>query len=237
MRRALGFLSIFGSAEPPTSSTLAWFPAAGLVLGAIVGGSWWLAARLWPPVVAAAVVVALDVVVTGGLHVDGLADAADGLLPPMSRARRLEVMADPRVGAFAVVAVVVALLARFSALAAVAPAPFAIAGLWCASRTALILVCEMPYARGVGLATNFLTPSATSRRWRRAAVLVGLALSSVLVAYQRHGRGFAALGGELVAIALVSLFARRRIGGFTGDVLGAATVVGETVGLLVLATR
>jgi adenosylcobinamide-GDP ribazoletransferase len=68
-------------------------------------------------------------------------------------------------------------------------------------------------------------------------VALGVALSVVLVMIARGWRGLIALGAELVAIALVALFSRRRLGGYTGDVLGAAGVIGETIGLLALAVR
>ncbi len=78
MRRALAFLTVFGGAAGPEPATLAWFPLAGAVIGLVLGAVWWEADRIWTPTVAAAVVVAADLVVTGLLHVDGLADTADG---------------------------------------------------------------------------------------------------------------------------------------------------------------
>ncbi|TML38677.1 MAG: adenosylcobinamide-GDP ribazoletransferase, partial [Actinobacteria bacterium] len=99
MRSAISFLTPLGGARAPTPEALAWFPVVGLVLGLALGGLWWGGAQVWSTGLAAAVVVAADLGLTGLLHVDGLADAADGLLAPMSRRRRLEVMAEPGVGA------------------------------------------------------------------------------------------------------------------------------------------
>jgi adenosylcobinamide-GDP ribazoletransferase len=65
----------------------------------------------------------------------------------------------------------------------------------------------------------------------------GLALAAGLVMIGKGARGLIALGAELVAITLVALFSRRRLGGYTGDVLGAVAVIGETIGLLALAGR
>ena len=105
MRRALAFLTpLFGASEP-RPKTLTWFPFAGAALGLVLGALWWGAERVWPAAVAAAIVVAADLALTGLLHVDGLADSADGLLPHLDRARRLEVMATPDVGAFGVATV------------------------------------------------------------------------------------------------------------------------------------
>lgn len=116
-RQALAFLTPVGGAVTPTPAALAWFPLVGLALGSAVGGVWWGADQLWPPAVAAAVVVVADIGLTGMLHLDGLVDAADGLLPHLSPARRLEVMAEPTVGAYGVVAGVAVVVLRVVAAA------------------------------------------------------------------------------------------------------------------------
>jgi adenosylcobinamide-GDP ribazoletransferase len=242
MRSAIAFLTPFGRATVPTARTAAWFPVVGLAIGLAIGGIWWGAARLLPVAVAAAVVVAADALCTGSLHLDGLTDAADGLLPPMPRARRLEVMRDPAVGAFGAVTLAVVLLLRFSVFASVRPAPLVLAALWGTSRSGMVVASRTsPYVRGVGgLATAFgVEPSGSGPRSRRWLVPVGagVVLCVASAAVGRHLRGVVALGCAAVAYALVIAFSRRRIGGFTGDVLGAAGVVAETVGLVALAVR
>ena len=137
MRRALSFLTPFGGAAEPAPSALAWFPAVGALIGLGVGAVWWVARRAWPSPAAAAIALIADAALTGMLHLDGLADAADGLLPPLPRARRLEVMADPRLGAFGAAGLATVLLARFGALASMMPSALAMAGLWSGSRTAM----------------------------------------------------------------------------------------------------
>ena len=245
MRRALSFLTPFGGPADPAPSALAWFPAAGALIGLAVGGIWWAARRGWAPPAAAAIAVAADAALTGMLHLDGLADAADGLLPPLSRARRLEVMADPRIGAFGAAGLAIVLLARFGAFASMLPSPLAIAGLWSGSRTAMAVTAQaVPYARPGGLASAFLpAPGGGTRpgaaRLAGPAVL-GLAGGLLALALAFAGRGalgVAAVGAEAAGAAAVVFLARRRLGGFTGDVLGAAAVVGETAGLLTLALR
>jgi adenosylcobinamide-GDP ribazoletransferase len=237
MRKAIAFLTPFGRASTPSPGTLDWFPVAGAVIGLAVGGVWWLAGRAWPPAAAAGVVVVADVVLTGYLHLDGLADAADGLLPPMDRPRRLEVMSDPAVGAFGVVTLLVVVVTRFGALASTVAAPLVVGGLWCMSRTAMAVAARtMDYARPGGLATAFVDPVPASS----GAVVpgaIGVVVAIGLAVVGRGWHGVAAVVGEVVAITAVLVFAQRRIGGFTGDVLGAAGVVGETVGLLVLAAK
>jgi adenosylcobinamide-GDP ribazoletransferase len=185
---------------------------------------------------AAVIVVAADLAATGMLHVDGLADSADGLLPPLaSPERRLAVMADPVVGAFGVTAVAITLIARVAALAAITPHPLALAGLWCASRTAMAVVATtLPYTGG-GLARAFI--GTEPRRQRTPVLLIGLPLAAALAAVAEGWPGGAAVATVVVIAATVAALAWRRIGGFTGDVLGALCVLGETAGLLVLAAR
>jgi adenosylcobinamide-GDP ribazoletransferase len=187
---------------------------------------------VWPAAVAAAIVVAADLALTGLLHVDGLADSADGLLPHLDRARRLEVMATPDVGAFGVATVGAVLLLRWATLATMAPSPLLLGGLWCASRTAMAVTARtMPYARPGGLASSFLGGRA------RPAAIVGGALAVALGFAGPGVPGAVAVGAVAVGAAGVVVLARRRIGGFTGDVLGASGMVGETAGLVVAAAR
>ncbi len=219
---------------------------------------------MWPPAAAAGIALASDVVLTGYLHLDGLADAGDGLLAPMPRERRLEVMADPAVGAFGAVTVFVVLVLRFGAFASTPAAPLVVGALWCASRAAMAVVARcLPYARPGGLATAFVDPAPAEgavespsqagvddtgvqgralirpRSMSSAIVpaLVGATLAVGMAIGGRGAHGLAALGAEVVGITVVVVVAHQRIGGFTGDVLGAAGVVGETFGLLVLAAK
>lgn len=237
-RQALGFLTPFGGARAPSPAALSWFPAVGIALGATLGGLWWVAGRLWPPLVAAAIVVVADLALTGMLHLDGLADTADGLLPHQTRERRLEIMAQPDVGAFGVGVAIATLLVRWSALAALPPAPLLLAALWCLSRTAMaVVVARLPYARaGGGLASAFRSTGVSS-----AAALIPTALGvAALIGLATAWRplpGTLAVLSAGAATAGVVAFGLRRLGGFTGDVLGAAGIVGETVGLLVAAAR
>ena len=236
MRRALSFLTPFGGAAEPAPSALAWFPAVGALIGLGVGAVWWAARQAWPSPAAAAIALIADAALTGMLHLDGLADAADGLLPPLPRARRLEVMADPRLGAFGAAGLATVLLARFGALASMMPNALAMAGLWSGSRTAMAVTARaVPYARPGGLASAFRGPAVLA-----SPVFLGLAgglLAAGLAFAGRGAHGLAALGAEAAGAGAVVLLAWRRLGGFTGDVLGAAAVVGETAGLLTLAGR
>jgi adenosylcobinamide-GDP ribazoletransferase len=237
MRRAMAFLSVVGGAATPTANTVLWFPLAGALVGLAVGGVWVRADRVWPASAAAAVALAADAILTGGLHLDGLADTGDGLLPPLPRDRRLTVMADPQIGAIGAVTLLVVLLVRFASLAAGPATVWIVVSLWCGSRSAAALVLlGGRYARGDGLAAG-LRGLARSPARITAVAAVGLALCAGTAIVARPGHGTAALGAEAVVIVALMLLANRRLGGFTGDVLGAQIVLGETAGLLVWAAR
>lgn len=233
MLAALAFLTPLGRAREPDARSFSWFPLVGAMLGAAVGAIWWGSGELWAPAVAATIAVAADLALTGALHIDGLADTADGVLPHLDRRRRLEVMAQPDVGAFGVAAVVVTLVLRVTILASLKPNVALVAALWCASRTLMAVTARtVPYARAEGgLASAFLG----GRPGPVAAVGAGCSIALGIVAM--GGRGAAAVVAVAVAGAAVVAFARRRLRGFTGDVLGAAGVIGETVGLLAAATH
>jgi adenosylcobinamide-GDP ribazoletransferase len=233
LRTAAGFLTTIGGAAAPDRRAVPWFPVVGAAVGLVVGGVWWGADRLWAPLVAATLAVAADAAVTGMLHLDGLADSADGLLPPLDRERRLEVMADPHAGVFAVVVVVLVLALRVVALASLTPNVLVVAGIWAASRAAMaVVLTTVPYARpGGGLASAF----AGASPWPAAvAGAVGLAVAGVALGWPAGPAAGVAL---VIGSAAVAALARRRLGGFTGDVLGAVGVVGETCALLVAAAK
>jgi adenosylcobinamide-GDP ribazoletransferase len=233
VRGALSFLTPFGGAQTPGPRTLDWFPLVGAVMGLALGGIWWTAGRAWGAPLSAALVVAADLALTGLLHFDGLVDSADGLLPHLDRDRRLAVMSSPEAGAFGVGVGVVVLLLRWAALSALRPSVVLLVCIWCLSRTGMAVAARtQPYARlEGGLASAF----SGAPRWTPLAA--GLAGSFGLACAWRLPAGVVVAGSALVAGALVVWLARRRIGGFTGDVLGAAGVVTETAGLIVAAAR
>lgn len=231
MRRAVAFLTPLGGAATPDGRTLTWFPVVGALLGAGVGGVWWGAGGLWSPALAAVLAVVADLALTGMLHFDGVIDASDGLLPHLDRDRRLAVMADPDVGAFGATVAAATLVMRVAALASMTPSVVLVAALWCASRTVMaVAAVTLPYARPGGLASDFLGGP------RAPLLAIGTALALALGAAV-GSRGLAAVLAVAVGGGAVLALARRRLGGFTGDVLGAAGVVGETAGLVVAAAR
>ncbi len=232
MTAALALLTVLGRAREPTAACGGWFPIVGAAIGVLVGGVWWASDLSFPPIVAAALAVVADLAVTGMLHFDGLADTADGLLPHAAREERLRIMRTPDVGAFGVVAVAAALLIRVTALSAQPVSIGLIAALWCASRTVAASTPRFsPYARDEGLASAMLPSPAST--W----LLVALFPAGVVAALTTGLRGSVAVAVTAVGVAGVAALAKRRIGGFTGDVLGAGIVLGETIGLVVAAAK
>ena len=229
MLSALSFLTIFGPPRAPNRHTFRWFAVVGAGLGAAVGGIHLGAHVLWPPLVAAAVVLAADLLFTGALHLDGLADTADGLGAQTDRARRLELMAEPGIGAFALAASGAVLVGRWALFADGDLDFLSFLCVWSASR---VLAATVPafveYARPGGLAEAFC---AGSCRWL-PAWLAPVAAGLYFVA---GPAGPISVGVAVVACVGVTALALRRLGGFTGDVLGAVIMLSETAALLTLA--
>lgn len=232
MISALTFLTIFGRARTPDHRTLAWFPLTGAAIGAVLGSIWWLADKTFTStLLIAALVLLADLVITGMLHLDGLADSIDGLLPHLDRKRRIEVMRDPGVGAFALGLVPTIMLIRWIALFTTPQAPRMLIGLWMLSRTLIATApAWIPYAHDAGLASSML---AGSRRW---FVVWFIPVAYLLISVDA-ARGPAAIGLAVAAGTAVLGLGVVRLGGFTGDILGAAVVVAETVGLVAMAAR
>jgi adenosylcobinamide-GDP ribazoletransferase len=232
MREAFAFLTVLGGARTPTPRALRWFPVVGAAIGALVGAVWLGANEVFPSLLVAALAVAADLAVTGMLHADGLADATDGLLPHADRARRLEIMRAPDVGAFGIAALGAVLLLRFAAFATQSADVLLVIGIWCAVRTLVAVAPSwLAYARESGVASPLLTEPTS--RWPLVAVLPAAAAAALGIGWP----GLVAIAAAATAVIGVLGLARARIGGFTGDVLGAAIVVGETVGLVVAGAR
>lgn len=250
---ATGFLTVL---PVPTVSYVAgelgravfWFPWVGLAIGGLL----WLvqgAAMFWfgPWLVAVLVVVAWAGL-TGALHLDGVADCCDGLLASVGRERRLEIMRDPRVGAFGVVGLVLFLGAKIAAVAELTLLGWAsslpvllLAPMW--ARWLMLWAARTPSARPGGMGDAF-RETLTLRGLFVAgvlpvAILLLIPLATVAplapVAPANAGGFFVGLGGAGGAIvcawAIVG-FTRARLGGITGDVLGLTVEGGELAFLL-----
>jgi len=225
----------WGRDQAALGSSLPFFPVVGLAIGGSVAGLAVVLEHLFPPLLVAVLLVAALLAVSGGLHMDGLSDTADGLFSARPRERMLEIMRDSRVGAMGVMAIVLVLLLKVAALAAV-PAgkiwlPVLLMPL--AGRVVLVLLTAfMPYARPEGgLATLFYRQPA---RLAAAWALGFLVLACWLAA------GFAGLYVVVAVLAgtlIIALFCRRKIGGVTGDTLGAACEAAEAIVAVTLAAQ
>jgi adenosylcobinamide-GDP ribazoletransferase len=202
------------------------FPLVGALIGAAGGLVFALANWLGlPPMLAALFVVAAQIVLTGGLHEDGLADVADGFGGGRTRADKLRILRDSRIGSFGAMALMLALLARIGALAALGEPALVAAALiaaGAASRAALpVLMAGLAPARDEGLAAGAGRPHPL-RVTAGVAIAILAALALLPPAMATAGL-IAAAGGALV----IGNLARRQIGGQTGDVLGAAQQLAE----------
>ena len=206
------------------------FPLVGAAIGAAVGGiAAALAGQVTPPL-AAAIALAAGAVLTGALHLDGLADAADAI-GGQSRERALEIMRDHAVGPYGVVALVLDLLIKGGALASLArhghAVPFAVAAGALSRSTPVALSATLPYARSTeGTAASLVR----AKRWRATvAATIGLGIATLAA------RGDGLFVGACVAAVALCLYCglRRWLGGVTGDTLGAAVELSEATALVV----
>lgn len=206
-----------------------WFPLVGLVIGGLLLLAHWGLSLLFPPLLTAALVTTLWAALTGGLHLDGLADCCDGLLAATSRERRLEIMRDPRTGAFAVIGLVLFLLLKVTALAALSTAlpALLLAPTW--ARWLLFWVARQPLARPSGLGADFA--AGLTGRNQGLALLLPLLLLFPFLTLQTVLAILAALG----ATAWLIHIARQRLGGVTGDVYGLVVEMSELTILLICA--
>ncbi len=218
---------------------MTYFPLVGAAIGGLVGLTWRRARRSFSPALSATLAVVADCAFTGALHLDGLADTADGLFAHVPAKNRLAIMSEPGVGSFAVVALGLAIVSRVAALAALEPSPVLLGALYCSSRSVMVIGSRvLPYARQDGLASAFLPltggPGHPDPALLAAVAGAGAALGVASAVAGRRGAAAVVVGWATSALVLES--ARRRLGGFTGDVLGAAGVVCETSGLVVAAS-
>ncbi|WP_312488343.1 adenosylcobinamide-GDP ribazoletransferase [Sphingomonas sp.] len=224
---ALGFLTRLpmprvAAGEADFARAIRLYPVAGLVIGVMVAGAGWLGARI-DPWAGALVALAAWVWATGALHLDGLADLSDGLgAAHGDRARLLSVMADPHIGSFGVVALVMQLLAK---LVLLHHGPI---GGW-----AMIALIPAAARTGPLLWARFLPPlrpgglGAMVARAVRPGDMIGWTLAVLAL-----GLVFPPLAAAPFIILALTWWFRRKLGGVTGDVHGAGIELTETALLI-----
>jgi adenosylcobinamide-GDP ribazoletransferase len=218
------------------------FPLVGALVGAVGAAVLLTASMWWPPAVAAVLALAATVSITGAFHEDGLADTFDALGGAVSRERALAIMKDSRIGSYGAVALFVVLGARAGLMAALCTGPWtgAVAALVLSHAfgrsAAVALMASLPYAGDAEHAKA--KPLATSigpAEWTMASGWA-LALGAIAVAsgsLTASRAGLVLLTAAAVVLSM-RLWLRRRLGGYTGDTLGASEQITEVAVLLAL---
>ncbi len=231
---ALRFLSILPIPGPTEATerqlgrSTAWYPLVGVVLGVLLYGCVFLFVRLWSPLPAAALCLAVWILFTRALHLDGLADTFDGLGAAGGAEQKLAAMKDSRSGVFGVLAVAVIVVGKFAFLSE-------LVGIY--RPEGLILVPVL--GRWAMLLALFSFPSAVRSglgfrvrrhcRWPQLAIGTAVALACTILSL--GAAGLIALGCAGAAAAIVGLLCLRRLGGLTGDGYGAVCEIGELAAL------
>jgi adenosylcobinamide-GDP ribazoletransferase len=207
-----------------------WFPVVGLGIGAVLAGFDRLVDALFPGLLAALLAVTVWKLLTGGLHLDGLADCLDGL-GGWDPAQRLHIMRDSRIGAFGTMGLILFLLLEIAALAELAGRArwgTLLAAPAVGRATPAILAAVFPAAKSEGQGARFQAAV------RRPQAAVGVAIAAAAAAACLGTAGIAALVAGLAIALGAGAFLGRRLGGITGDVLGAAVELSELAVLLAM---
>ena len=215
------------------SHSRAFYPAIGLMIGLVLVGVEEGSSRVFSEPLTAAFLVAVMIVVTRGLHLDGLMDVFDGVFGGFTPERRLEIMRDSRVGAFGVIGAIAVLLLKYGALVSLLMLPqpgkewalflFPTLSRW----TMVVLLGAFPYVRTQGLGSPF---HGTGIKIATTIAGISALAASVLLG------GFAGLGlffGVTVVAWLMGWAIAKTLGGLTGDAYGATNEIIETVVLIV----
>jgi len=247
---ALRFLTIikipFWSDESATDATknfaksLIYYPLVGLLLGLLLAGVYWLLRDFVPPLLMVGILLGLWVWLTGALHLDGLADCADGVAASHKDVTtRDRIMKEPTIGAMAVITLIILLLLKFSALASifnqfVVPDRFFVLALIVTpviSRWAMAyMVYRYPYKRNSGVAAVLKENKSIT------VIIVPTIVTLVIILICLGLAGLLLMALAIVAIHLIAAFYRSKLGGLSGDTYGAANEIMEAFVLVIIVT-
>jgi adenosylcobinamide-GDP ribazoletransferase len=221
-----------------------YFPLVGVLVGGINVGAWWVASQTLPTAVAVGLTLAVSVLVTGALHEDGFADVCDGFGGGTTADRVLAIMKDSRIGVYGAIGVVLMVGLKWAALDALATgtavfAPMVIGAHLMSRWSAGALMWSMPYVRIEGDSkARPVVEDSTAQDWWAGGV-IGLAVFAPIAASCIRESGVpevrALVAGALCAAAtawISAAYFRRRIGGYTGDCLGAVQQLTELAFLI-----
>ena len=215
-----------------------WYPLIGLLLGGVLGGWAELTARSGKPLVAAFLILSAWVVLTGALHLDGFCDACDGLFGGQTAEDRLRIMKDPHLGTFGAAGAILLLLGKWAVLVTLSERPgdllpWIVAAAVCVARCLVLVIAGAGcYARleGTGQALIAARPAEAV-----SFALVGGAAALALLSGTGILMALAPFLASLVVVLALTRMALRRLGGITGDCLGAAIEAAELAFLLTAA--
>ena len=231
---ALQFLTIFPVnikgkiSEEDLGMPILYFPVVGLLLGLFLALIAFIAGSL-PPLVRGSLILIAWIIITGGIHLDGFADTCDGFYGRRSREDVLKIMRDSRIGAMGVIGLMALLLLKFAILSSVARD-----GLWkilittaVFARWSQVLACSISkYARDEGKAKYFIEHA------EYGACVAGALFTLILFWLLMSVKGVILFALLAAAMFLFIKRAQRRIGGMTGDTIGATSEVAEAAALL-----
>jgi len=235
---AISFLTILPvidqrpASDDTVAASFAWFPIVGFLIGLALAGEDWLLAHFFAQVIRSVLIIVSLTVVTGAVHLDGLADTADALGGGRDRERALDILRDSRVGSFGASAIFFDLTLKILALSTLAGhrrySALIVAPML--ARWAMLLVATgLPYLRSSGSGATLLSGEISSTRTAVVAVFT-LAVMLMLGALRTTALATAA---AIAIVFAMRLFYRRWLGGVTGDLIGAC---GELVEIAVLVT-
>jgi adenosylcobinamide-GDP ribazoletransferase len=208
---------------------VAFFPLVGFGLGLILIGVNTLLRFVFPPTLSAAILLAVWILLTGVLHLDGFLDACDGLFGGFTPEKRLHIMRDERVGAYALAGGILLLLIKFTAITAVPNLAIALILAPTLGRWAISLgLISFPYARAEGLGRTMKDEAGSADR------LLATAFTLVITLIVGGWLGLVSMAAVALTVWLVSKYVMTRIPGLTGDIYGALCEISEVVVLLVL---
>ena len=209
----------------------AWFPVVGIIIGAILLGLRYVLDLILPAAIINGLLLAVLVILSGGLHLDGLADTIDGLAGHRTPERRLEIMRDSRIGAIGAVGLFLFLIIEYVSLNSIPDKylPFTLLLAPAVSRWAMVdAIFIYPYARLEGLGKAF------KQAVGRSEFLIATFLTLLLAVILFPTAGLVIAAGTWIIISLAALYIKRQLGGLTGDTYGAINEIALIAVLLTI---
>ena len=209
---------------------MVFFPAAGLLIGGLSLGLFRISETFFPPRIATLVLLIAPILMSGGLHVDGFADFCDGFFGGKEKSDILRIMKDSRVGAWGALGVALLVLTKFELLQTLPfKAPFFLMAMAASRWSQVLLSFYLPYAGLGGGVSEYVASKVGLRE------VLGATLFLIPLIFWLQKEGVFILGGLALFLFLLGFYFKKKVGGITGDLLGAASELTE-VFVLLLAT-